>query len=110
MSDKSDEVITTIIGAILFTLSLIGTILAISVTHGFVLSALWGWYIVPLGLPAIGIVHAIGLALLVRYLTYHHNKCKRETEEENPISKLVARVFVYPIAVLFIGWLIHIFI
>jgi hypothetical protein len=32
-------------------------------THGYALSVLWGWFVVPFGAPAIGVAHAIGLRL-----------------------------------------------
>lgn len=32
---------------------------------GLTLVLLWGWFVVPLGLPAIGIFHALGLGFLV---------------------------------------------
>lgn len=31
---------------------------------------LWGWYIVPLGAPALGFAHAAGIYVLVRFATY----------------------------------------
>lgn len=32
---------------------------------GWAVSTLWGWLMVPLGLPAIGIAHAAGISLLL---------------------------------------------
>lgn len=37
------------------------------VVVGLVASALWGWFVVPLGLPPIGWAHASGIAGLVSY-------------------------------------------
>lgn len=36
--------------------------------RGFVIKSLWAWYVVPLGLAAIGTIHAIGLAITVSLL------------------------------------------
>lgn len=33
--------------------------------NAFVLSALWGWFVVPLGVPGINMAHAMGLSLIV---------------------------------------------
>lgn len=108
MSSKAEEILTTIAGAILFVVAIFSIIVLASITHGFVLSILWGWFLVPLGAPALGIAHTIGIALLTRYLTYHHNNCEKE-KEENPIVKVVAQVFIHPMMVLFVGWIVHLF-
>ncbi len=108
MAAKTDEILTTVLGAILFVLVLLGTLLGIAVTHGFVLSVLWGWFLVPLGIPTLGIVQAMGFALVARYLTFHHTNCTKD-EEENPASKLFARIFIHPLAILLVGWFIHLF-
>ena len=46
-----------------FFLSLFTTIIA-----GFTIKILWGWYIVPLGVSAISVVHAIGIDLLITFI------------------------------------------
>ena len=35
------------------------------VVNGWAVSVLWGWFVVPLGVPAVGIAHAIGLRCIV---------------------------------------------
>lgn len=49
--------------------------------RGFVLSELWGWFVVPLGVGELGVAHAIGFALVVGYLTYQPD-AKSESEVE----------------------------
>ena len=51
--------------AVVFVLSI-----PLSVYRGFVLALLWRWFVVPLGAPAIGVVHAMGLSWLVGLATY----------------------------------------
>ena len=38
------------------------------VIYGLLLKVLWGWFIVPLGVQAIGVAHALGLVLLFGFL------------------------------------------
>ena len=50
------------------------------VFYGFVFSVLWGWFIVPLGIAAITVPHAIGIAAVVNLLRLAmegklHEKC-----------------------------------
>lgn len=35
-----------------------------SVLVAYILTAMWGWFVVPLGAPGLGMAHAYGLALL----------------------------------------------
>jgi hypothetical protein len=52
----------------LFLLSIPATIL-----QGYVVSQLWLWFIVPLGVVNISVAHGIGIALIVSYLTARIN-------------------------------------
>jgi hypothetical protein len=36
--------------------------------RGMALAVLWGWFLVPLGLPMIGIAHALGIAIVFALL------------------------------------------
>ncbi len=53
------------------------------------LSYLWEWFVVPLGAPSIGILHAIGIAVLVSMLTYEG----KASEEGDGIKKLFITIF-----------------
>lgn len=59
----SDELLT-----ILFCVPLM-------ILKGHVLSVLWGWFLVPsLGVPALNLVPAIGLSIIMELLTVHQLK------------------------------------
>jgi hypothetical protein len=49
-----------------------GLALATLSWQGFVVSVLWGWFLVPLQVPVIGVPHAIGLLLLLRLVRGRH--------------------------------------
>jgi len=42
---------------------------ALFLVHGVVLTQLWGWFIVPLGVPAISLAWAVGLSCVVGLVT-----------------------------------------
>jgi hypothetical protein len=67
---------------------------------GFVLSILWGWFMVPLGLPALGVAQAIGIALVAGMLTHQMPRGEAET------SALFAFAFLAPLFSLAIGWVV----
>ena len=52
----------------------------LAVLRGWVLSILWGWFLVPVGVRPIGIAHAIGVSILISMLTHQHQSTKATTE------------------------------
>lgn len=64
-----------LLGKFLLAGSLFILILVMSlVVEGFVISMLWGWYVVPLGVLPINLLHGVGIALLVSVLTFKYQK------------------------------------
>jgi hypothetical protein len=72
---------------------------------GFVLARLWAWFVVPLGVPAIGTWHAAGLSVLVSWMT---GVVSRNDGERTATESLVLMAFV-PAIVWGIGALYHAF-
>lgn len=71
--------------------------------NGVSLRFLWGWFVVPaFDLPAISLVTAIGIAIIVSLLTGHYI-------ERNPREARRAIMFdcFAPIFYLIIGWIVH---
>lgn len=82
-----------------------------SIFNGYALSVLWGWFVVPtFGAPALGVVPAIGVAMVVSYLTYQMHDCKKEeTSFGETIAKGTAVAILKPSFALFFGWIVHMF-
>ncbi len=70
---------------------------------GWVITKLWGWYVVPFGIPQISVAHAIGIDLLMSYLTMHYTKSERSIVERIIISVGT------PLMFLLFGWIISLF-
>jgi len=87
---------------------IIGTILSTAV-NGWALMTLWGWFVIPVfGLPSLSIVQAIGVALVVSFLTKHTDTSvqqKRSTGEA--IGFLVGSSFFLPVITVAIGYVVH---
>lgn len=49
--------------------------------RGYVLATLWQWFVVPLGMPAIGWAHAYGIAALLVAATFHYPIKDRDIAE-----------------------------
>jgi len=83
--------------AIVFALAITAPI---AMWWGYVLSVMWGWFLVPLGAPEIGVAHAIGIAGLVAMMAKNSNASK----DYKSLSGKVAEAFVAPLVTLAIGW------
>jgi len=92
------ETLIVIVGGIVGTAAII---VPLAMLRGFVLSTMWAWFVVPLGLPAIGIALAIGLSLTVGLFSGLSPK-----RDEKPWVQIAAG-FVAPLLTLFCGWLVH---
>lgn len=98
------EFLIITIGAV----ALIGLLAGVLATlQGFVLVHLWAWFLVPLGLPPIGIAHAIGIALIAGMLAPR----ARDSKEKEEKKKLVVNLdpFLSPLLFLLFGYIVHLF-
>ena len=69
----------------------------------FVMTVIWGWFVVPLGLPAIGKAHAFGLTLLL-------SLTRSYSEDDDKKSDLTAKITLavgVPALVLLMGYIAH---
>lgn len=74
---------------------------ASSIWRGYVLSILWGWFIVrAFGAPPLNIPLAIGLSLIVGFLT------QRLTKKQEDVYFLVMGASLGPAMVLLFGWIV----
>lgn len=73
MNDEKQDVLAAL-G--MLVLGLIGVAL-LTMWQGYVLTVLWGWFIVPLGVPAIGVAHAVGFAAMLALRTRVRGKDNR---------------------------------
>lgn len=66
--------VPTWVTVLVFIVAVVGS----STFGGFVFAKLWLWFVVPLGVPAIGMWHAAGLASFVHYATATISPSKAE--------------------------------
>lgn len=72
-----------------------------TIFNAYVLSVLWQWFIVStFALPAIGTAQAVGLCMIVGYMT------KQYVEDGRKFSDQVALMLAKPALFLFIGWIV----
>ena len=93
------------LGVWIFTIVLL---IAASILNGWALTKLWAWFVVPIfDLPYLRIVEAIGLAMIVSFLT----GTRKGTEDSNKaalevhISSTIYAIG-YPLLAVFFGWIV----
>lgn len=72
---------------------------------GYVVSVLWGWFIVPLGAPPVGIAHALGLMLMASLPRLGLAK----TKDEDEVLVSIIKSWVVSLFALGCGALYHAF-
>jgi hypothetical protein len=76
-------------------------IVPIAIWNGIIVHLLWRWFVVPLGVSEIGILHAIGLSLLASVW-----KGLGRKPDDEPFGKSVARSFgggIFIIAIAYVA-------
>ena len=76
-----------------------------SCLEGLVLSYLWEWFVVPLGMKSVSILHAVGLCVLLDFITYHYYDYKRS--EEAGFAFSLSYVLIRPLVAITVGAVIH---
>lgn len=80
--------------------------------RGFVLTQLWHWFLVPLGLREISLAHAYGLSILIALFTSHTASSSKEDQEKGIaylVFKMVFMGFAMPLIMWFFGWVCYCF-
>lgn len=89
---------------------LIGLVFAMPASvllRAFTLATLWNWFAVPLGARGIGMVHALGLSLLLSAFKYNE-AVKLRNQPDVGTLKYYTRSLVISLAFLVFGWVYHI--
>ncbi len=74
---------------------------------GFALSKLWAWFLVPaLGVPPLSIPAAIGLALVVSYMTYQGTNADKDRNTTERVIDGALTLALKPAIALGFGWVV----
>lgn len=84
--------------------------IAAAFVNGWVLSILWGWFIQPyFEVPALTIPLAIGIVLVVGFLTHQGKQAKDTRDTAQQLSDAASEVILYPLVVLALGYFVQMF-
>lgn len=75
--------------------------------RGAVLSQLWAWFVVPLGVVAITLPWALGISLIAWFLTDHTSNQYEGKSMSDIVTTVAASALGGPLIALGMGWLYH---
>ena len=75
--------------------------------EGFVVACLWGWFVVPLGVPAITLWHGTGLAVLGGLVAAHHHPAYKAEGTVGDLLRRITLLILRPTIVLGVGFVAH---
>jgi hypothetical protein len=80
---------------------------AFALLEGWCIYVLWGWFVVPNGLPGIGVGTACGIGLLAGIVQYTPYRPDRDYTGPEMFGELTVKMVLRPLLFLVIGAIIH---
>lgn len=78
--------------------------------NGFALSVIWGWFMPGIfGLPELRLVEAIGVALIVSYLTHQYSDATTKHDGAEAMGYMIAHAVLKPLFAIGVAWCIKSF-
>lgn len=98
----------------LFIVIYLGVSPVLYILNGWILSVLWRWFIVHLGVQPISVPAAIGIAIVAGFLTRQiwEKHCTDDRTSDDKIIDSIAYLvtsIAYPLIALGIGWIVKSF-
>jgi len=98
--ERAASTVGRLVFAAIFVAIVLLAMIPLAILNGWILTILWGWFVVPIfHLPPLTIAPAMGLSLLVSYMT-------KEYVNSESTWKNVSITFTRPFMVLLIGYII----
>lgn len=85
------------------------TVIVGSITEGYVISMLWEWFIVPIGVSSISFLQGAGISLIFSLFLMGLAKSESSDSVSSLLAVTISHVFIYPAIILFLGYVLHSF-
>lgn len=89
--------------AVGWLVTFLATMVGLTLLRGFVLVQLWGWFLVPIGVPRIGMALALGISVITGMLCQSPMTATREPKADTAVGKLV-EALVIGVAAPLLAW------
>jgi len=106
MKDSDSKLVSSMGTCLLIApLAVVATI-ASALVDGWAISLLWGWFLVPLGVPPITLVHAIGISTFLSLVGPHNSSSKNKDGSWKVVIGTLLASFLVPLFAVLIGWIV----
>jgi hypothetical protein len=85
----------------------IGVLAGMCVLDGLVLKVMWGWFLVPLGFPQIGLAMAIGVGAIISLVSHTPVRKSKKGEEFSDLAEGLINSLLKMAILLAVGWIAH---
>jgi len=113
MTEKDEKTATELLGCLVTVVSAVILMPISYVINGYALMKLWQWFIATtFKVQTLSLVQAIGLGMIISFLTYKPNFDGKKTELEESKKALMAQcvwAFMKPVAALIVGYAVKLF-
>lgn len=97
------EFIVEVLVGLVVALAIFAIAIPIGMAQAYVLMSLWGWFVVPLGVAALGFWHAFGLSILIHFV----QKQNYVSDEESVLGKVVLKWLLGLVGAYGFGYVAH---
>jgi hypothetical protein len=106
--NKDSDTATIVLGCLALIFLVPIMTIALYILNGWVLSQLWQWFVVTtFNLRPLSIPEAIGIAMVVGFLTHEYNDSKKEEHKGWAVVVPLLMAFVGPLITLLAGYILY---
>lgn len=81
-------------------------ITASKLISGYVLIWLWHWFIVPFGIQQISLTHAVGISVIVGYITYQGSGKTDDKDFSDAVLEAISQTIAFALLALATGYVV----
>lgn len=103
-----DKTLAKIVAAIFVAPTIIIAQVGEWLLWGWAVSKLWGWFLVPLGVPAITVLHGLGISMFMAVFKQYVPK-QKEKGKDTSIPALIGEILgilLRPLLPVLVGWIV----
>ncbi len=124
----ASTVLVRVVRKVFLIIGLASLMVITFILNGLVVSVMWGWFVVPtFGAPVLDLVPAIGIVMMVSFMTHQEDVYEKEDQSMSKVGKKVSYAYFFSdekcakiayayflsIAMsqlmLLFGWIVHLF-
>jgi len=109
-ANTTETIVKGVVSAILYPLFIGAVMIVACLSNGLVVYHLWKWFATPLGVPALGFVQSMGIAILSLFLCSTSNLYRdKGLSDMEKLKSIGWGLFLHPLLTLLLGYILYCF-